>query len=167
MIFASVVWWFNVRWLVSARRHGILGSSPEFDLLMALNWFVVPLRSAWWRLPFLWDMVASILVIGLFWYWIALNIERLRNRQTLRLFKWRPLRMAAGFLFVAIGLVFGLVFAATVMGGPGRYNARFGWEWLLTVAIELGWCVILIFFGGRDAVDCLRKREPLPVAQAR
>jgi hypothetical protein len=67
------------------------GPAPAFKLLVSINAPVALLRAFLYRhLPGYWDDVTFILGIGLFWYWIALNILRFREGGRLSCLRGRP-----------------------------------------------------------------------------
>jgi hypothetical protein len=166
---AAALWWCANRWqLAATAMQG--PSSPAFDLLLIISWPVVPVRMLWfWHTPYLWDEVASIASIGMFWYWVALNIETLRERGMVLMFKWAPLRIAGDLLLITVGVFLGLLCTSTVIHGPPTYFPRLGPEWLWlvpTVAMEFIWSASLIFIFGRDAIYCVLRKKPMTASPA-
>lgn len=53
----------------------------------------------------LWDRVTLTVAIGLFWYWVAMNIVSWRERRVAYLFSRRPLRILADSVIIGIGVL--------------------------------------------------------------
>lgn len=82
-----------------------------------------------------------VVCIGVFWYWISLNILSLRNQNRLVLFTWLPLRIAVDLLLMALSpLMFGFKHL-DIAGMP--------WPWLIpSLTLFLIWASWpLIVFG--------------------
>jgi hypothetical protein len=166
MLLAVVLWWYSNGWEIAARRiNDMPGPSPTFDLLGIISWPVAILRSCvFWHFYGIWDAAASIAAIGLFWYWVALNINAWGERKIILMFKWSPLRIAGDLALILAGAVIGLLWAATAARGPLRYTPRHGPDWLwfaLSVTLGLMWSGALIVLYGRDLAYCILRRNPV------
>ncbi len=91
---ALLVW--TVRWERAMMRiQDMPGTPPSFTLLVAINAPVALPRIVLYRyLPGWWDAITFIAGIGVFWYWVARNIESWRQTRRVFMFSWRPLRLA-------------------------------------------------------------------------
>jgi hypothetical protein len=99
-----LLWWNDVHMRAAERVMHMPGPTPAFFLLRSINAPVALPRTLW--APYLsstLDNVTFIAVIGIFWYWIALNIQSWRERRTLHLFAWVPLRVGVDLFVVAMG----------------------------------------------------------------
>lgn len=128
---------------------------------------------AFCRLPWGAFEIAFTLTVGVFWYWIALNIERWSKRREVFLSARRHWRLLTDLLLVSDGVMLGLYavtkdLAVTAifrgMRGQDLLNRfegfYFGWPWWIAfVFFHLGWSIVLIFFFGRDFVQCLSKKK--------
>jgi len=162
---AVAVWllqWSHL-WLRAAHRAGagVIGPAPPFTLLESINAPVALFR--YMNVPVPWDDEIFIATIGVFWYWLALNIQSWRERRTLLLFAWKPLRIAADLLLIAMGACLGLFCIFVMTGGlhPFGYAT---WPWLIPIWVSLFmWSLGSLFFLGRDLLHCAFRRSPRPL----
>ena len=115
-----------------------------------------------WHVPYLCDAAASITLIGLFWYWVAMNIKTLRERRRVLMFKWLLLRVTSDLLLIGAAFVLGAIGASTLITAPRPYPLEMGpaWLWFVpTVAIELAWAFSLMLLFGRDLIQCAFQKE--------
>jgi hypothetical protein len=136
-------------WDRAQRGNDMPGPAPAFKLLVSINAPVGLLRAFLYRhLPDYWDDVTFILAIGLFWYWIALNILRFREGRSPVMFAWPPLRLFADLLMIASGAFLGWF---SIVNGLGFLT---WWWFVLCSAFYWVWCVVLIVFFGWDFLRC-------------
>jgi hypothetical protein len=137
-------------WYGAQARNDMPGTAPAFTFLVSINAPVALLRAFLYRhLPGYWDDVTFILAIGLFWYWIALNILRWRERRSLVIFAWPPLRLFVDFLMIADGAFLGWFY---ILHGFGFLT----WWWFVPCsAFYWAWCLALIVFFSRDFISCV------------
>jgi hypothetical protein len=74
------------------------GLSPAFDLLLALNPFLEFKIFSVFTNP--WCFVVPV---GVFWYWIALNVSSWQRTQTVIGFSRRPTRFVADAVLISLG----------------------------------------------------------------
>ena len=87
--------------------------------------------------------------VGIFWYWVALNIWSWRQRNTLLLFKWTPLRIVADLLLMVLGSVFMLFRNLDI--------ADMRWPWRIpSLAFFLFWTFGPLFVFGCDLFRVVR-----------
>jgi hypothetical protein len=149
---ALLVW--SERWEIAHIRQDMPGFPPSFILLTAINFPLVMLRTLASRyFPFLWGRwgdIALVIAIGMFWYWVSLNVESWHQSRRVFIFSWKPLRLAGDTIAVGVGAIWPLVFVS-------RYQVHLpvsSTEWLLTVPALL-WSAALILLFGRDFAQCL------------
>jgi hypothetical protein len=141
--------------MAAVRGEPYMGPSPGFTLLVLLNAPLAFLRAFYTRhLPEVWDRAVLILAIGLFWYWIALNIEKFPLKRTVTTFALPTLRVTSDLVVMAVA---GLV---------GISDVSRAWWWLPRMDVPdpqglwmlgshlclLTWSFVLLFFFGRDLV---------------
>jgi hypothetical protein len=86
--------WSHLWYRSQAKISDMPGPAPAFTLLMSINASLALVRGFIYRyLPGYWDGAILIVVIGLFWYWIALDILRWRERRSVVMFAWHSLRI--------------------------------------------------------------------------
>jgi hypothetical protein len=156
--------WNNSLYEFARGRCDMPGQSPADGLLISLNAPLVLQLSIWnYSFSYPWNRVLETGAVGLFWYWVALNISSYRRGESMLTFSWKPARFALNVVLILLGLAIGLLSVAR-----GRealrfwtlscYSANpwFGWPLSTTVAcIYLGWSLILIVFCGRDLIQSM------------
>lgn len=149
---ALLVW--SERWERAHIRQDMPGFPPAFIPLAAINFPLVMLRTLMSRhFPFLWGRwgdVALVIAIGVFWYWMSLNIESWHQSRRVFMFSWKPLRLAGDTIAVGFGAIWPFVFVSRYLVPPPVSPT----EWLLNVPALL-WSGALILLFGRDFVQCL------------
>jgi hypothetical protein len=139
-----------------AKISDMPGPFSGFTLLMSINAPVALVRSFLYRYrPGYWDEVILITEIGLFWYWIALNILRWRERKSVVMFTWRPLRIAGDLLIIAGGVFLGW-FSSHIVDELSFRPWQEAVPSLIFISI---WSFSLIFFFGRDLIHCVFQRN--------
>lgn len=158
------------------------GPTPALEVLLRINAPLVLPRALWEALgsalwgeyPYLsyyWSVGMLIVVVGLLWYWVGLNVQAWRQRRAVLMFSWRPARFVADALFVGAGLVCGLAtspvieFMPRTIQGAGCYGPM--WMYWLSSIISafalLGWSFVLVVFYGRDFIHCTRQGRDVAV----
>jgi hypothetical protein len=145
----------------------MLGPNPAFTLFVSINAPVATLAQRLWNrdMPADFGLVAAV---GIFWYWIALNIDSWNERRTLVLFAWTPMRVGADLLLIAIG---GLLGGVLIENGLDLVNRNRGlpatvvqgwmWSWFIpNWALLLVWSLGLVVLCGRDLIQCVRRESP-------
>jgi hypothetical protein len=161
---AGLFMWDAFWYRVVARHMDMPGTSPAFKLLVSINApLALPRAFVFRHLPGWWDPVTFIVAIGLFWYWVGMNIVSWRERRIAYLFSWRPLRLLADALFIGVG-VFWIVVCWNEIHGPNeRLFSAQDWQDWLWYAISLGlpilWGIVLISFFGYDCSRSLVRSE--------
>jgi hypothetical protein len=139
----------------------IPGTPEEFRLAMFINGPVALVRMLWtgcfvgkWSttvfcIGFWWWDAFFIASVGIFWYWIALNISSWRERRVLLLPTSMPLRVTTDLLLIALGPCF-VWFSRDI-------DLIHLWQQGFVVAVPflLIWSVGPVFVFGRDLVRCL------------
>lgn len=174
MTLAVALIWQSQVWFEHA-RHGsdMPGTAPHFTLLFAINAPVFFPRALWFEhISYYWDMIILVAMIGLLWYWFALNVIAWRTSRAVQMFSWAPLRLGCDAILTFYGLLFGVVCiwdtVAPRIGLYGPYglrNLNLDWRWqpslMATVTVLLlAWCVGLTYFFGRDFVHCILRKRP-------
>lgn len=167
MILAVGLLWQSQRWLKAGPP--MRGIPPHFTILVAVNAPITFLRALWFmHVSYYWDMGILVVMIGLLWYWVALNVIAWRTHRAVHMLSWTPLRLGCDAILIVLGLLFGLVCiwdtVAPRIGLYGPYGLRSlfdvdWWQPSLFVAVTvllLAWCAGLTYFFGRDFVHCLR-----------
>ena len=178
----ALLWWNQLLMLASRRRCDMPGATPASSLLHSVNaplahevWGSILYKLYIWDNALLANDVALIAAVGLFWYWVALNIRSWRQRRTVLMFSWRPARFTLDAFLVAYGALFGLIglfgwyeairFAPSTAHGIGCFGPNLWFNLLPSIAtggIYLAWSLVLISFFGRDFIHCaLRKTAAL------
>jgi len=139
MILAVVLIWQSQVWLLESFRHGsdMPGPGPYFTLLFAINAPVFYPRVLWVRhISGYCDNIILVAMIGLLWYWVALNVIAWRTRRAVQMFSWPPLRLGCDAVLTFYGLLFGVVCVwdtvAPRIGVYGPYGLRsldLDWRW--------------------------------------
>ena len=170
MLAATLLWWDHTLSRAANRVCDMAGPSPAFGLLVAINLPVNLPRIVWERyLPYSWSVFIMIAAVGLFWYWIALNVHSWRRRQTVFSSWPRGAQLVVDVVIVAFGLVWGLYgvgmgyreWPRSFTHGMGCFGLNLWFTLLpliMTTCSFLAWSLVLIFFFGRDFIHCaLRK----------
>ena len=137
----SAAWLLRLSFLydVATRNHNMPGRHPGFFLLLLVN-FPVSLPLQLLRPhsePSVWFGIVSVLIIGLFWYGIALWILAYRERHAL----FKPdrtwLRVSADLLLMAMGIflvwvVVGEFRDYPFMISPSHFG---GWFWFAPICL--------------------------------
>ena len=154
---ALLVW--TERWERALMGQDMSGVPPPFILLIAINFPLAIPRTLMFRyfslhrpllLPYLWGRwgdIALVTAIGMFWYWVSLNIESWHQSRRVFMFSWKPLRLAGDTIAVGVGVIWPFVFGYLVPPFPST-------DWLLFVPCLL-WSAALILLFGRDFAQCL------------
>jgi len=156
------------------------GPSPVFSVLISLNAPLAVPRSIWEELLYRSSSVIFayylsnalfIAAIGLFWYFVARNLDALRERRAILMFTWPPVRFAVDAVLVVLSLIPGLLGASAMRDAvrywPSNMHAQgcYGPLWfhqtasLAIACLLLGWCFLVTFFYGRDFILCARGRS--------
>lgn len=146
----ALLHWSDV-WYAADQRHLYSRNSPASFVLLLINAPVALLRGYWNPLPPPWDRLTFIPAIGIFWYWVGLNVECWRERKTVRLFTSVPLRITADLLLIGSGVLLFIV-----LGTDPLYEGP--WRWFSRIAVltrSLG----PIFLFGRDLIQCIRANK--------
>jgi hypothetical protein len=147
------------------------GANPILTALLSLHApLALPLRISWNYFSGTTSFAIFIPVVGIFWYWVALNLQTWRDNRRVVMFSWRPARWVVDILLVACGLVCGLAglyklyvaasYAPSEMHGNGCYGPN---PWfslvpeILTGLFLLAWFIALIYPFGRDFIHSFRR----------
>ena len=182
MTLAVALIWQSQVWLMERQHHGsdMPGPAPHFTLLFAINAPVFYPRVLWFPVvyhlrpyvAYYLDMTILVTMIGLLWFWVALNIIAWRARRAVQMFSWAPLRLGCDAILTFYGLWFGVVCVwdtvAPRIGLYGPYGLRnldLDWRWqpslmAAVTVLLLAWCVGLTYFFGRDFVHCILRKRP-------
>lgn len=138
--------WF----MAQAKISDMPGPAPAFTLLVSINAPVAMARAFLYRhLPPAWDEVTFILAIGLLWYWVASSILRWKERRSLVMFAWPPLRIFGDLLMIANGAFLGWLY---IVHGLGFLT----WRWFVpSSAFFAMWSLSLIVFFTVDIIRCI------------
>src|SRR5271169_6615031 len=136
MLLALALLWQSRVWDKAARRTADMpGPSPEFTLLVSINFPVALARGLWLHYtPYFWDDALLIGGIGLLWCWVALNLYSWRRYRSVFTFSWMPARLAVDLLLVAVGGLSAFVF---IDGHASHFPPSLAREprlWFATVA---------------------------------
>jgi hypothetical protein len=154
---------WHYQWTRQMMRSDMPGPSPAFTFLTAINFPVAILRLLYSHYLFSrWDPTMFVLSIGLLWYWVSLNILSWRESRSVYTFSWPPLRILGDILLAGFGAIWIFEFfwkerTYTYMGSPSR--------WAATI-MALAWCVILVFFFGRDLIQHIRRRGGRAISES-
>jgi len=158
--------WFRADWRVCDSP----GPSPVSDLLVSINMpavlmFDIPagligfLRYPWYPylgVPFPWDWAMLTAAVGLFWYWVSLNIQSWRQRRAVLMFSRRWLRIGADVLLILAGLLWALYGVNQIRRAAWSlhgYSCFGPFAWLpesLAACLNLAWALAVVYFFGRD-----------------
>jgi hypothetical protein len=155
MAFALALMLWDQQWQRRMRLSDMPGPSPAFTFLTAINFPAAILRMLWFQhLPDFWDALTFILAIGLLWYWVSLNLGSWRERRTVSLFSWTPLRVVTDFILLSGGAFYIFDFFRSRRGYMHWWG---GSQWASNL-IALAWCVVLVLLFGRDLLQNVRRR---------
>jgi hypothetical protein len=150
-------WWRTV-----ARSMDMPGPSPAFQLLASINAPLALPRALMFRhLHGLWDPITFIAAIGVFWYWVGLNIVSWRERRAAYLFSKIPLRLLADVLLIGVGVFWIFVCWKEIYPNPQeRLFSAPDWGWYaLLLGLPILWGIVLISFFGYDCIHSLVRRK--------
>jgi hypothetical protein len=164
--------WNNSLWHLV--RCDAPGPSGVDRLLMSMNAPLIFQLRAWYdTFSYPWNVVTELVAVGLFWYWIALNISSWRSGGSMITFSWRPARFVLDAVLIVLGLVFvllaanesmsALLYAEVVKRSGFNSVGCFGpisHELLASATAAcfyLGWCAVLVLFCGRDFMQGRRR----------
>jgi hypothetical protein len=157
--------WSNLwLWDATHRLHmDMPGIAPAFTLLVSINLPVASLAQLIWvrYLPASLDNMVLVVAIGIFWYWIALNIDSWRTQRSMVWFAWLPLRILADVAVIIVcgGLGF-LEAASLIIIMPSTPLSQLGWLWSFpTWAALFFWTFGSIFTLGYDLVHCFLRKS--------
>lgn len=149
-----------------AEPESFYGTPLPFKLLCSINAPVALLRELLWshRMYGRWDYILFVAAIGVFWYWVALNIYTWRQTRRVLMFSWVPLRLAGDA--VAVGTAALWLF---IYWREPRSHYMPAWpNWIdFLMALLVMWSVGLILFFGRDLIYCVLRKNPLSSAPNR
>jgi hypothetical protein len=125
-----------------------------YDFLIIMNGLLSLVEKFWYRyLDWPMSFVLYVASIGLYWCWMALNIDSWRWQGTLFLFRRTTLRSATDVLLISISVLF--------VGYFPDINIAF-MPWQMEIS-ELGvlplWSLGPLWFCGRDIDRCLHRRD--------
>jgi len=143
----------------------MISPNPVFTLFVAINAPVAALVQPLWHQDDLPADLGLMAAVGIFWYWIALNVDSWQERRRLRLFKWTPLQVTADLLLIAIGGLWGW---DLIENGWDLVNRHYGlpatvaqgwmWSWFIpNWALLAIWSLGLLVLGGRDLIQCFQR----------
>lgn len=177
MLVAIGLYRWSDLWLQAAQRKArhepYMGSSPGYDLLYALNapllfvqflrysleslWHGYPHPSTLWMLwvPELMTRAIFILTIGVLWYWVARNIESLRQTCAVFTFSVTALRVFSDLLLILAGLFSALYALRELVNLRTLWWS--GWNWICCL-LYFAWFVSLTYLFTRDFIHCIRRR---------
>jgi len=165
--------WSHVLGRRAARVCDMPGPDPAWRLAGAMNSPLLVVRLVWLGLlsdfhlgstaDFLLDNIFFVIAVGLLWYGVALNLDGLRNRHSVVMFRWMPLRLGGDALLLAVGALLGyLAFASLAKlgpfprGGVGCFGSMI-WLWWVPNFVEgclyAVWSFALVFAFSRDLLS--------------
>jgi hypothetical protein len=169
----ALLLWNDTLLLASRRWCDMPGASPASRLLTSIDAPVALLSMAWDRyLSYPWNVAARLGAVGIFWYWVALNMEAWRERKEILMISLRPARWTLDVLLFLSGFVLGVIGAedmyeviryAPFATRPGCFGP---YPWLTIVpdatvaCLLLGWSFVLVYFFSRDFVHSIRRSRP-------
>lgn len=154
MLLAITLVAFTWHWeRVLARFQDMPGTPPSFTLLMAINApLLIPRLLLSDYLRGWWDPITLVAAIGMFWYWVSLNIGSWQRSHRLCTFSWRPLRLAVDAIAVGIGIMLAFVLSQA----RGNSLTSKDWRWSVPcLSLLVVWSAALILLFGRDLAQCL------------
>jgi hypothetical protein len=128
MAFAVVCIRLTVLWVVARSGDDAPGAHPAFWLLLYLHLPIMlilkPLLSG--SLP---DLALLVGAIGVFWYSIALLIQRYNERGTVFPAGWVALRIGADVVLIAMSTCFGVLFGLQYFENLRDYRGVYLFPW--------------------------------------
>jgi hypothetical protein len=95
--------WNNSLRHVAARWCDVPGPAPADRLLMSLNAPLIFQSRVWYdSFSYPWNVVTQLGAVGLFWYWVAVNISSWRRGGSMITISWRPARFALDALLILL-----------------------------------------------------------------
>jgi hypothetical protein len=157
----GLLWWSDRWFKVQMLLQDMPGPAPAFTLCISINAPIALPRALLFRhVSASWDYVVLVLAAGMLWYWVALNIESLRREGKVLMFRWVPLRVVGDLMLIAMGVFWGLTFVAETRA-LRQPRPLSGWLWASGIFCPLlAWSLALIFFFGRDLIQCVRGAKP-------
>jgi hypothetical protein len=176
MLVAIGLYRWSDLWLQAAERRArgepYMGSSPGYDLLSALNaplvfvqfpryrlerlWHGYPHLSTPWMLwvPELVTRAIFILTIGMLWYWVARNVESLRQTSAVFTFSVTALRLFSDLLLILAGLLSAFHSLRELVNLHSTLWWS-GWNWICCL-LYFVWFASLTYLFTRDFICCSR-----------
>jgi hypothetical protein len=157
---AFLVW--TDHWERALRRiQDMPGPRPSFTLLIAINAPLAMPRALIFRyLPGRWDEITLVVAIGMFWYWVSLNIESWQRSRRVFVFSWMPSRLAVDTIAIGIGAMWVFVLAHNrTYQFPALVSSTVSstdWMWFVPcMCLPILWSAALILLFGRDFAQCV------------
>lgn len=153
---ALLVW--TDRWQQALMRiQDMPGTPPSFTLLIAINAPLAMPRALVFRyLPGWWDDITLVVAIGMFWYWVSLNIKSWQQSRRVFMFSWIPLRLAGDTIAVCIGAMWVFVLSQNRAYSLPVLVSSTDWLWFVPcLCLPMLWAATLILLFGRDFAQCL------------
>jgi hypothetical protein len=153
-----------LRWQSAIERiQDMPGLLPSYLLVVSINAPLIPVRSLWhYRVPVPWDIGIYIGTIGVFWYWVALNIRSFQRERRLVLFQSVPLRIAANLMLIATGAGIGgyCIWVAATLPAMHRSYPALPWRRSIPAWSCLSiWSLVLMIFFSTDLIHLARRRR--------
>jgi hypothetical protein len=161
--------WNNSLEAFANRVCAMPGPTPADELLMSMNAPLLVQRYLNYSLSYPWNVVDQLGAVGLFWYWVAVNISSWRCGGSMITIGWRPARFVLDGVLILLGLSFGLVGvlgegvrralpSASYYGlhSVGCFGPNLQYRLLPSMSaagLYLGWCAVLSLFCGRDLIQ--------------
>ncbi len=165
VVFLRLIFLWDVA--ASMAHADMPGKHPAFWLLLCLHLPIMLILKPllFGSLP---DAALFVAAIGVFWYCIALLIQRYNERRTVFPRAWIALRIAADGVLIAmptcLGLLLVLEFIENARDHRGINTFPWSdevWRWCVpTYGSLLMWILGPIFIFGSDLVRCLRRGRP-------
>jgi hypothetical protein len=107
---------------------------------------------------------------GLLWLWVAHNLQNLRKRHSVYVFRWKPLSLITDLVLVMAGALSGtrLLWTLHGMASPfaSCYPHSFWLQWIpmrVATCFCAAWCLSLIALFARDIVLTFDPKQAAPV----
>jgi len=165
-----LLWWSQVWFKAVMRTADMPGPPPAFTLLIAINApLALPRLLCIRHIFYPWDNVTLIAAVGLLWYWVALNTDSWRTHKAVFMFKRKSQRLVGDLALIALGAFWGFICVQDGLTARSFFDgSRFGlfhaWmrtPFLVAVAVcSLAWSLALIYFFGRDLIQCVYGNNP-------
>ena len=153
--------WDALWWKTTARSMDMPGPSPASQLLLSINLpLALPHALLSRHLYGWWDSITFTVAIGLFWYWVAMNIVSWRERRVAHLFSWRPLRILADIVIVGMGVFWIVVCWKEISHYPDErlFSVPTPLWYALLLGLSILWGMVLVSFFGYDCILSLPRR---------